>query len=162
MGKQLKLLVIVGVAMITLPGFQHVHAQDEKKAETEIRGALADWVLATNRGDQATAGKIWGPNVIGWFPRASEFSSSAAWAVAGLPEKKGESYSTYELKIDEVVVSGSIAAVYDVWTETRHFKGSPVTVNRVIRGNELWRLQPDQSWKIVRWVSAPEKWERPN
>ena len=119
-------------------------------------------MLATNRGDNATADKIWGPNVIGWFPRAPEFSGSAAWAVAGLAEKKGEAFSTYELKVEEVAVSGSMAAVYDVWTETTHFKGSQITVKRMIRGNELWRLQPDGAWKIVRWVSAPEKWERTN
>lgn len=132
----------------------------EKKAEAQIRKALADWVEATNRRDDKTADQIWGPNVVGWFPKAKEFHGGAAFALAGLPEKEGASYSTYELKIDEVAVSGQMAAVYDIWTETVHFDGSPVTVRRIIRGNELWRLQPDGKWKIVRWVSAPEKWEK--
>ena len=135
-------------------------AQNNKKSEAQIRQALADWVSATNRRDEAAADSIWGPNVVGWFPEAPEFSKSAAFAAAGIPEKKGASYSTYELKIDEVSVSGSMAAVYDIWTETKHFNGSSVTVRRIIRGSELWRLQPDQKWRIVRWVSAPEKWEK--
>jgi ketosteroid isomerase-like protein len=132
----------------------------DKRAEAQIRKALADWVAATNRRDDAAADVIWGPNVVGWFPEAPEFSNSAAFALAGIPEKKDASYSTYELKIEEVAVSGSMAAVYDIWTETKHFNGSSVTVRRIIRGNELWRLQPDGKWRIVRFVSAPEKWEK--
>lgn len=135
-------------------------SSDDKKSEAEIRKALADWVSATNRRDEATANEIWATKVVGWFPKAVEFNNSAAFAAAGLPEKKDASYSTYELKIDEVAVSGSIAAVYDIWTETRHFNGSSITVRRIIRSSELWRQQPDGKWKIVRWVSAPEKWEK--
>jgi ketosteroid isomerase-like protein len=133
--------------------------QDEK-SEAQIRRALAAWVKATNRRDEAAADAIWGPNVVGWFPEAPEFSGSAAFALAGKPERKGESYSTYEVKIDEVDVSGTMAVVHDIWTETKHFNGSTMTVRRVIRGSELWRLQPDGKWKIVRFVSAPEKWEK--
>jgi ketosteroid isomerase-like protein len=163
MSKLVKVVGIVVVSIFVVTGSQVANAfQDNKKSEAQIRKALADWVAATNRRDDAAADKIWGPNVVGWFPGATEFSRSVAFAVAGLPEKKGEAYSTYELKIDEVAVSGSIAAVYDVWTETKHFNGSSVTVKRIIRGSELWRLQPDGKWRIVRWVSAPEKWERTN
>lgn len=57
-------------------------------------------------------------------------------------------------------MSGSLAAVHDIWTETLHFDGSKVTVRRVIRGSEMWRRQPDGKWKIARWLSAPEKWVR--
>ncbi len=160
MRKQMWMISIV--AFFALSGSISIalgQSQDDKKSEAQIRKALADWVEATNRRDNAAANAIWADKVVGWFPEATEFSSSAAFAVAGIPEKSA-SYSTYELKIDEVVVSGSAAAVYDVWTETKHFKGSSVMVRRIIRGNELWRLQPDGKWKIVRWVSAPEKWEK--
>jgi ketosteroid isomerase-like protein len=132
---------------------------DDKKSEAQIRKALADWVDATNRRDAAAADSIWAPNVVGWFPQAPEFSKSAAFAVAGIPESKA-SYSTYNLIIDDVAVSDTLAAVHDIWTETVHFSGSPVTVRRIIHGSELWRLQPDRKWRIVRWVSAPEKWKK--
>jgi len=135
----------------------HGDAQD---AERYIRKALADWVAANNRKDYKSADDIWAADVVGWFPSAEEFSPEAAFAVAGLPVKKGTAYSTYELKIEEIDASSSFAAVHDVWTETRHFDGSGVTARRVIRGSELWRRQPDGNWKIARFVSAPEKWER--
>ena len=134
--------------------------QSDEQSEAQIRKALADWVEATNRGDDAAANTIWADKMIGWFPKVPELGLSGAFAAAGLPEKKEGVRSTYELKIDEVVVSGSVASVYDIWTETAHFQGSPVTVKRIIRGNELWRRQANGAWKIARFVSAPEKWEK--
>ncbi|MFN2533090.1 MAG: DUF4440 domain-containing protein [Pyrinomonadaceae bacterium] len=133
--------------------------QGEVESEKEIRQALANWVLATNRGDQSAANTIWGPKVAGWFPTAREFSNEVAWEVAGLQGTRNDAYSTVEVRIEEVAVSGSIACVHDIWTETRHFKGSSITVKRRIRSSEMWRRQPEGKWKIVRWVSAPEKWE---
>lgn len=161
MRKQVK--VILALSAFALAGALSLgfsRPSDDKKSEAQIRKALADWVEATNRRDNAAANSIWASNVVGWFPQAPEFSKSAAFAVAGIPESKGASYSTYKLTIDNVAVSGSLAAVHDIWTETVHFNGSPVTVKRIIHGSELWRFQPDGKWRIVRWVSAPEKWEK--
>ncbi|MBD0371038.1 MAG: nuclear transport factor 2 family protein [Pyrinomonadaceae bacterium] len=163
MRKQMRLISTVALSAIVLAGgvsLTFSQSENDKRSEEQIRKALADWVAATNRRDETAANTIWAQSVVGWFPEAPEFSSRASFAVAGIPEDKGASYSTYELKIDEVAVSGSMAAVHDIWTETRHFNGSPVTVRRIIRGSELWRKQPDGKWRIVRWVSAPEKWEK--
>jgi ketosteroid isomerase-like protein len=163
MRKQTRVIHVLALAVFVLAGYVSLGqnaSSDDKKSEAQIRKALADWVEATNRRDTAAADTIWGPNVVGWFPQAPEFSKSAAFALAGIPESKGASYSTYKLTIDNVAVSGSLAAVHDIWAETVHFNGSPVTVRRIIHGSELWRLQPDKKWRIVRWVSAPEKWEK--
>ena len=40
-------------------------SSDNKKSEAEIRKALADWVSATNRRDEATANEIWATKVVG-------------------------------------------------------------------------------------------------
>jgi ketosteroid isomerase-like protein len=163
MRKQTSVMSVLALSIFVLAGALSLGlgaSSDDKKSEAQIRKALADWVDATNRRDNAAADSIWGPDVVGWFPQAPEFSKSAAFAVAGIPESKGASYSTYKLTIDNVAVSGSLAAVHDIWTETVHFNGSTVTVRRIIHGSELWRLQPDRKWRIVRWVSAPEKWEK--
>lgn len=159
-----KIIQGIGIVIFTLIAVAGVMSQerspsqDDKKSEAEIRKALADWMDATNRRNMTAANAIWDKNVIGWFPGAAEFSLMAAFEAAGIPAKKGASYSTYEIKIDEIAISGSLAAVYDVWTETRHFDGSKVTVKRLIRSSEMWKRQPDGKWKITRWVSAPEKW----
>jgi hypothetical protein len=62
-----------------------------------------------------------------------------------------------DLVIDEIVASGSVVAVHDIWTETRQFANGRA-VKRVFRGSELWRCQGDGKWRIARYVSAPEPW----
>jgi hypothetical protein len=133
-------------------------ASDSAGAKT-IRDRLNRWVEETNRGDRA-ASTIWAPRVTGWFPSGAEFSDSAAFAVAGLPSSGPKPIVTFEVKIDDVAVSGGVAAVHDIWRERRRFGERAVSVEREIRGSELWRCQPDGSWKIARWVSAPEHWVR--
>jgi hypothetical protein len=163
--------VLVRVLLAALCGGSGVrlHAQtptscagSDSAAAMAIRARLRNWVDATNRGDQAISREIWAPAMVGWFPRAPMFSDSAAYAVGGLPYRPGAPPAgvTYALRIEEVVVSGRIAAVHDVWTETRRWPGVSTAVSRVIRGSELWRCQPDGQWRIARYVSAPEPWTR--
>ena len=64
---------------------------------------------------------------------------------------------TYELVIDDIVASGPIVAVHDLWTQIYVFSQGK-TAKRLIRGSELWRCQPDGKWRIARYVSAPEPW----
>jgi ketosteroid isomerase-like protein len=133
---------------------------DSAAAVAAIRQRLAQWVEQTNRGDGAGANTIWAPPVTGWFPKGAEFSDSAAYAAAGLPSSAGRATVTFQIRVDEVAVGGAVAAVHDIWTETRRFPGSAITVTREIRGSELWRCQSDGAWRIARWVSAPEHWVR--
>lgn len=129
-------------------------------AAVRIRQRLQQWVEETNRGDRAAANTIWAPRVVGWFPSGAEFGDSAAYAAAGIPAATGRGITRYQIRVDDVAVSNGLAAVHDIWQECRHFPGAGVGVKREIRGSELWRCQSDGSWKIVRWVSAPEHWVR--
>lgn len=122
------------------------------KAEREIRNSLTRWVQAANRGDWKEAVKVWAPDLIGWYPGmpddtyAREIERAAR---GGAPRTK------YELEIKEVMVSGQLAVVRDVWTfTTRQESGRDLT--ETVRSFEVWRRQPDGAWKICRWISAPE------
>jgi ketosteroid isomerase-like protein len=152
-------IAILTVAALLAANTVRAGVQEDQKSEQEIRAALAAWVVANNNKDPA-ANSIWAPNTVGWTPSIPEFGYGAAFALAGIPPSKDGGYPTFELRIDSVDVSGPLAAVHDVWTETLHFNGSSVTVKRIIHGSEMWRLQPDGKWRIARWVSAPEKWEK--
>src|SRR2546423_2506029 len=129
-------------------------------AATVIRHRLSDWVAQTNRGDRTAANTIWASGGIGWFPRGSEFTDSAAYSVAGVASTVDRPTVSYELRVEDVAVDGTLAVVHDIWDEQRHFAGDSVTVTREMRGSEMWRCQPDGSWRIVRVVSAPEHWVR--
>ncbi len=135
-------------------------ASDSSAAVATVRERLAEWVRQTNAGDREGAGEVWAPRMVGWFPGASLFSDSAAYAAAGMARSAQPSpaRAKFDVVVDDIVASGSVVVVHDVWTETRELGVPAQAVQRVIRGSELWRCQPDGRWRIVRYVSAPEPW----
>lgn len=134
-------------------------AASDSAAATAVRARLAEWVRQANANDRSGMNEVWAPGLVGWFPRARLFSDSAAAAAAGSAATATLSavQTTYGLVIADVVASGSVVVVHDVWTETRDFGSRKA--KRVIRGSELWRCQSDGKWRIARYVSAPEPWE---
>jgi len=60
-----------------------------------------------------------------------------------------------EVQVVEVMVSGKLAVVRDIWRFTTA-AGKPDATTSVVRGFEVWTEQPDSSWRISRWISAPE------
>lgn len=159
----MRLILLVVVASVTtispLRGQGRRDTADSAAAEA-IRARLGVWVEQTNRGDRRSAQTVWAPGSVCWFPGSPVFRDSAAASVAGVSYGGSGASSTYQLTIDEIAVAGEIAVVHDRWTETRHFPGSSGAARRLIRGSELWRRQPDGSWRIARCVSAPEQWQR--
>src|SRR5262249_24598176 len=127
----------------------------DSAAAVIIRQRILDWVSQTNRKDFKAAGTIWAPGVVGWFPRRPQLRDSAAWAAAGGSASASPPSVTYEVRIEQIDVAGSIAAVHDVWQEQRSFSGAQHVFQREIRGSELWRCEADGTWRISRWVSAP-------
>ncbi|HUQ82559.1 MAG TPA: family 16 glycoside hydrolase, partial [Gemmatimonadaceae bacterium] len=135
-------------------------ASDSVAAVASVRERLAEWVRQTNAGDQVAAGEVWAPGMVGWFPGASVFSDSAAYTAAGSARsaQAPPARPKFVVVVDDIVASGSVVVVHDVWTETRELGAPATAVQRVIRGSELWRCQPDGRWRIARYVSAPEPW----
>jgi ketosteroid isomerase-like protein len=69
--------------------------------------------------------------------------------------KLGSPKTHYEVQVVEVMVSGKLAVVRDIWRFTTA-AGKPDAATSVVRGFEVWTAQPDSSWRISRWISAPE------
>ena len=151
--------VVALVSMVSLSlEAQSGCAANDSAAATAVRARLNEWVRQANTMDRGGMNEVWAPGMVGWFPRAGLFSDSAAVSAAGLSAaERPRAQTTYALGIADVVASGSVVVVHDVWTETRDFGARKV--QRVIRGSELWRCQSDGRWRIARFVSAPEPWE---
>jgi ketosteroid isomerase-like protein len=121
-------------------------------AEQQIRAALAKWTAAANRGDYQSAFDVWAPDLIGWAPAGADDTYQSEAESAKLPIRPPK--TTYALTINEVIVDGSLAVVRDTWTETTRQESAPDKIN-TFRSFEVWRRQPDQSWKISRWIDGP-------
>ena len=135
---------------------------DSATAVATVRSRLLEWVRLVEAGDTRGARDVWSAGVVGWFPSAPLFSDSAALSAAGLPAsaRPSEVRATFDVDIQDIVASGPVVVVHDRWTERREFvvRPAPKVAQRVIRGSELWRCEPDGRWRIVRYVSAPETW----
>jgi ketosteroid isomerase-like protein len=127
-------------------------AADNAAAEKQIRAALAGWVEAANRGDYKAALDVWAPDLIGWSPDGPD--DSYAREAAGAKAPSGPVRTTYELTINEVIVDGSLAVVRDTWTQTTKQDSGPDKIAS-FRSYEVWRRQPDRTWKISRWIDGP-------
>jgi ketosteroid isomerase-like protein len=140
------------LAVLSAPSF----AAEPADAERAIRAALAHWVEAANRGDFAQALSVWAPDLIGWAPGGPDDTYAGEREAAQQPA--GPPKATYALKIDEVIVDRTMAVVRDTWTETVHADGGDKV--STFRSFEVWREQPDKSWKISRWIDGPPQARR--
>jgi steroid delta-isomerase len=127
-------------------------------AEEEIRTALAKWTQDFNAGKADGVCGLFSPELRydfrgyperGYADICSRLKRSLADA--------GKRY-TYALDIREILVSGDIAVVRLVWTLTVTL-GNGQTVSSVEPGMDVFRREPDGSWKIIRYLAfeAPER-----
>ena len=127
---------------------------DSMAAVREIHAALTDWVAAANRGDWKSASKVWAPDLVGWYPGQPDDTYAREMDRVANP-KLGSPKTHYEVEVVEVMVSGRLAVVRDIWRFTTA-AGKPDATTSVVRGFEVWTQQPDSSWRISRWITAPE------
>jgi ketosteroid isomerase-like protein len=133
------------------------HAQapnDSATAVHIIRAALGQWVEAANRQDWRAAAAIWAPDLIGWYPGQPDDTYAKELEQAAHP-RPGCPPTRYEVTVNEVIVSGSLAVVRDTWRFTTG-AGTPDSTVDVVRSFEVWRRQRGGHWKIARWISSPE------
>lgn len=61
----------------------------------------------------------------------------------------------YDLKINEIIVSGNLAIVRLIWTSTVTVSGKRQSDDET--GLDIFSRQPDGSWKIIRYIAYPQK-----
>lgn len=116
--------------------------------EATIRQSLADWLKAFNSGDYAKAAQVWAPDMRGWGDGVEDSYQREMDSARKMPKAVNPKWH-YALRIDEVLVEGDMAVVHDTWTEL-----GPTGKARTFPSFEVWRRQPDKSWKISRWLDG--------
>jgi ketosteroid isomerase-like protein len=147
------LLVVLGVGAAPLRA-----GSAESAVESTIRAKLAAWETAYNAGDRKTTFAIWAPDLVGWYPGTPDITWQQEKDALDRPAPAAPQ-SRLHVQIVEVIVSGDLAVVRDIWTETPP-AGSAAPATR-IPSFEVWRRQPGGEWKIARWISAPRPVKNP-
>jgi steroid delta-isomerase len=131
-------------------------------AEEEIRAALAKWTQDFNAGQVDAVCSLFSPELRYDFRGYPERGYAD---VCGLLKRSladsGKRYA-YALDIREILVSGDIAVVRLAWTLTVTLPNGQM-VTSVEPGMDVFRREPDGSWKIIRYLAyeAPERVAQP-
>ena len=128
-------------------------------AETAIRAALTAWTRQFNAGDADAVCGLFAPDLrydYRGYPERG-FGEICALLQRSLRDRT-KTYS-YSLQINEIIVAGDLAVVRLVWRlKIAPAGGAPVTGGAPITvseepGMDIFRKQPDGSWKIIRYIA---------
>jgi ketosteroid isomerase-like protein len=155
----MRALLLCSLLLLTAANVQAQQQRDSAAAARSIRAALAGWVDAANRKDWKSAARVWAPDLVGWYPGQPDDTYEKEMKNAAHPQLDRPS-TRYNVEVVEVMVSGPLAVVRDIWRFTTR-PGTPDSTVSVVRSYEVWRRQQGGEWKIARWISAPEPAARP-
>jgi steroid delta-isomerase len=135
-----------------------VGADAAQRAEEEIRAALAKWTQDFNAGQADAVCTLFSPDLRYDFRGYPERGYAD---ICGLLKRSladtGRHYA-YALDIREILIAGDTAVVRLVWTLTVTLADGQM-VTSVEPGMDVFRREPDGSWKIIRYLAyeAPER-----
>ena len=124
--------------------------------EHTIRNALTEWMLAFNAGDKAAVCGLFAPDLrydYRGFPERG-FEEICGQLQASLADQSRK--FSYDVTIKDIMVSGDLAAVRLVWTLTVKRPGQIGGTATNEPGLDIFRREPDGSWKIVRYIAYEE------
>ena len=147
-------LITAGVLAMLLVAAHPLAADDDSAAvQNQIRVALEKWKLDFNAGDASQVCALFAPDLISTFRGEPEdtYNSLCANMQAALTDP-ARTYH-YDLEIKEILTSGDLAVVRLVWTVKVRPKGGGSEQTTREPGMDIFRRQPDGSWKISRYMA---------
>jgi ketosteroid isomerase-like protein len=122
-------------------------------AQSQIRAALENWTAQFNAGNADVVCDLFARDLISDYQGQPErdYDSQCALLRKSLSDKKHR--FQYFLNIKEIMVSGDLAIVRLVWTLHVEQEDPPLTRIVLEPGLDVFRRQPDGSWKIARYLA---------
>ncbi len=128
-------------------------AQPADEAETAIRDALAKWTSDFNARDASRICDLFAPDLVYDYRGFPERNYEALCGLLRRSLADRTKEFTYALEIKEIMVAGDLAVVRLVWTLRTLQSGAMTAVESKEPGLDVFRRQPDGSWKIVRYIA---------
>lgn len=143
-----------GLLVLPLAPVAHADAP-AGQAQAEIRAALIRWRDAFNARDARGICALFAPDLIASNQGGPDSGHDAVCARLRRALNDPRMAYRYAVRIEEIIVSGSLAVVRLVWTlDARRRDGAGESVSEEV-DMDVFRRQGDGSWKIVRFVSYP-------
>ncbi len=146
-------IVLALLAIATMAFGWPVSAQQAGTAETSIRDALSKWRDDFNRRDTSHICDLFAPDLVYDFRGFPERDYHALCDLLHRSLADRTKQFAYALDIREILVSEDLAVVRLVWTlEVALPDGSKAPTSKE-PGLDVFRKQPDGSWKIIRYIA---------
>lgn len=128
-------------------------AQSDAAAEKAIRDALSRWTAEFNARDATRICDLFAPDLRYDFRGSPErdYTSMCGQLQRALADRSKT--LTYSFDIKEVIVSGDMAIVRLVWTSRVTRQGSSQVTETREPGLDVFRRQPDGTWRIARYMA---------
>ena len=130
-------------------------AEPPDKAEEEIRGALESWTKDFNDKNTNKICGLFAPDLIANYGDFPQISHESICKQLKSSLTNPELAFHYDLDLKEVIVSGDVAVVRLVWTLTVTGADGNVVETTKDRGMDIFRRQPDGTWRISRYIAYP-------
>ena len=141
------------VAVLAMSLITSSRAPADDSTQNQISAELEQWTQDFNsRNPSAAVCSLFAPDLISNFRGEPEDSYSSLCANLQLALADQSKAYHYDLEIKEVIVSCDLAVVRLVWTLKVTPKDGPETTTRE-PGLDIFRRQPDGSWKISRYMA---------
>ena len=128
-------------------------AQPADAAETAIRAALAQWTSDFNGRDASRICDLFAKDLRYDYRGFPERGYDALCSLLHKSLADRTKRFVYSLDIREIIVSGDLAIVRLIWTLEVTVPGAATAVESKEPGLDVFRRQPDGSWKIVRYIA---------
>lgn len=140
---------VVGIALATPTG-RTAMADD---AAAAITAALTSWTETFNAHRHAEVCGLFAPDLTATYRGQPDRNfEELCTLLRNSLENPSRSYH-YALELQEILASGDLAAVRLVWTLTVRSTGGEVLETVREPGLDVFRRQPDGTWKIARFVA---------
>ena len=144
-------LVILSALALLGGAVAPLSAQSGDQAERTIRDALAKWTKDFNARDASHICELFAPDLVYDYRGFPERDYPTLCGLLHRSLADPTRTFRYALDIKEVIVSGDMAVVRLVWTLKVTSAGA--TEESREPGLDVFRRQPDGSWKIARYIA---------
>ena len=144
---------LMGLGLLLLALFSPAAAQSDDPAQAAIRAALTQWMRDFNAGNADKVCGLFAPDLIAQYRGQPERDYTALCDLLKRSLSDRTRTYTYSLVIKEILVADDLAVVRLVWTLTIKRKDSGGEMTSDEPGMDVFRRQPDGSWKISRYIA---------
>ena len=123
--------------------------------QDDIRAALANWTKAFNSRDVGHVCDLFARDLVAIYQGQPERNYQAICELLSNSLRDREKSYRYTLDLKEILVSGDLAAVRLVWALTVARKDGGVIETIEEPGIDIFQRQPDDAWKIARYLAFP-------